>query len=136
MHLRSRMQIFPENVKLYPAIWRYALCLIVCTRSHYLAGRMCTPSNNFLYILLQTHPRRLQMKRCMFMVKWNIHGRKKSKSTFLVQSMNIQSNPILANAWDSVTLGMQVSIPALTLPSFNRSRNGLRMMDAPMGFEI
>ena len=45
MHLRSRMQIFHKNVKLYPAFWKYALCLIVCARSHYLAGPMCTPSN-------------------------------------------------------------------------------------------
>ena len=49
MHLRSRMQIFHKNVKLYPAFWKYALCLIVCTWSHYLAGRMCTPSKYVCY---------------------------------------------------------------------------------------
>ena len=34
--------------------------------------------------LSQTHLRRLQMKTCIFMNKWNMHGKNKVKVSFLV----------------------------------------------------
>ena len=57
------MHIFHKNVKLYSAFWKYALCLIVCTWSHYLAGRMCTPSKYVCYIA-----RRLESIYCVWSV--------------------------------------------------------------------
>ena len=52
-----------KNVKLYPAFWKYALCLIVCTWSHYLAGRMCTPSKYVCYFT-----RRIKSIYCVWSV--------------------------------------------------------------------